>query len=833
MRIIIQYYYDFLRKKTAAIDIEDEESDCSVLLKAISVKIDRQIQDFVATVKKDNISVRIIQGWPLSFYEIKEKQILNVEFKEFECQESKKQGQALNQRYLMKLGFNKMQDRNLSVIKDYEEEENDEENEAENSFGRKKSYYKQKERTSLNKKVGSQYSNSSSSDEEGGKTKNIDIKKMLEKFLEQLIQETQNNRLEEVKKLFDEVSDRLTQEQKDELQKQKLIIINKLGKGGSNPLHVAVYNQYYELSKELVERGANVNVPSNQGWTSVQIAIYKNNIKILKLLLDSQSLDLNYVSSVGTPLTVCCQFSKAQALDLVLKKNPDLSLLDQQGKSCFDYCQNEECKNILKSFKQKEAIEEQKQNELKSEIKSNQQNQQPGVFLPPKPPIVTGTLFKIGAFLFNMRERFFVINPDEGTLIRYKNKSHYPLKPLEVIPLKDINLIQTIKKSWFMSSDYTYFEINYPNRQVLACKHEQAAKKWVEYLFSACVYSLYIETRNAFNQIQMHDNTVIELQDSPNQQNILDTVGGNIKEAVKRFENQNRKDNKNKSNENANDAQSISKIQQDGKIQTNSKIAQKNTNGKPDSSNNLELPSPGSNQGPKIDIPSDSRKNDRSQSPPSQDNSTRSTTVAPEDPNVDLGSLQDEKVTFESFQILKVLGAGSFGKVFLAKKKDSGNIYAIKALKKRPLIMKRQLRYAVTEANVLKMCNHPFILGDPPYYNDDIPTMYKKIKEGNLTYPSYVSQKARNIINGLLDRNPKTRLGAQDREQLKRDPFFEGIDWEKLYNKQYKPPITEFENSDIEDDFEDASDKKIFHDFDYEQHNHNINRVKQFSFVRK
>jgi len=49
-------------------------------------------------------------------------------------------------------------------------------------------------------------------------------------------------------------------------------------------------------------------------------------------------------------------------------------------------------------------------------------------------------------------------------------------------------------------------------------------------------------------------------------------------------------------------------------------------------------------------------------------------------------------------------------------------------------------------------------------------------------------------FKGLLDRNPKTRLGASDREQLRRDPFFEKIDWEKLYNKQYTPPITEFEN---------------------------------------
>ena len=35
----------------------------------------------------------------------------------------------------------------------------------------------------------------------------------------------------------------------------------------------------------------------------------------------------------------------------------------------------------------------------------------------------------------------------------------------------------------------------------------------------------------------------------------------------------------------------------------------------------------------------------------------------------------------------------------------------MKALKKKTLIAKRQLRYAVTEANVLKTAKHPFILG--------------------------------------------------------------------------------------------------------------------------
>jgi len=43
-------------------------------------------------------------------------------------------------------------------------------------------------------------------------------------------------------------------------------------------------------------------------------------------------------------------------------------------------------------------------------------------------------------------------------------------------------------------------------------------------------------------------------------------------------------------------------------------------------------------------------------------------------------------------------------------KKDTKKIYAMKALRKRNLILKNQLRYAVTEANVFKTTDHPFVL---------------------------------------------------------------------------------------------------------------------------
>lgn len=69
-----------------------------------------------------------------------------------------------------------------------------------------------------------------------------------------------------------------------------------------------------------------------------------------------------------------------------------------------------------------------------------------------------------------------------------------------------------------------------------------------------------------------------------------------------------------------------------------------------------------------------------------------------------------QKARFDSFEILRLLGSGTFGKVFLVKKKDDSKIYAMKVLKKKDLIFKKHLKYAVTESNILKKCQHPFIL---------------------------------------------------------------------------------------------------------------------------
>ena len=40
------------------------------------------------------------------------------------------------------------------------------------------------------------------------------------------------------------------------------------------------------------------------------------------------------------------------------------------------------------------------------------------------------------------------------------------------------------------------------------------------------------------------------------------------------------------------------------------------------------------------------------------------------------------KISKDDFKIIKVIGRGSFGKVFMVKKRDTGLVYAMKVLKK-------------------------------------------------------------------------------------------------------------------------------------------------------
>mmetsp|Transcript_5536 Transcript_5536/g.11380 ORF Transcript_5536/g.11380 Transcript_5536/m.11380 type:complete len:583 (+) Transcript_5536:118-1866(+) len=68
----------------------------------------------------------------------------------------------------------------------------------------------------------------------------------------------------------------------------------------------------------------------------------------------------------------------------------------------------------------------------------------------------------------------------------------------------------------------------------------------------------------------------------------------------------------------------------------------------------------------------------------------------------------------EDFQLLKVIGRGSFGKVMMVRKKgdsDKNRVYAMKVLRKEAIIKRNQVEHTKAEREILEEIKHPFLMG--------------------------------------------------------------------------------------------------------------------------
>jgi serum/glucocorticoid-regulated kinase 2 len=64
----------------------------------------------------------------------------------------------------------------------------------------------------------------------------------------------------------------------------------------------------------------------------------------------------------------------------------------------------------------------------------------------------------------------------------------------------------------------------------------------------------------------------------------------------------------------------------------------------------------------------------------------------------------------EDFDLLKVVGKGSFGKVMQVRKKDTHRIYALKTIRKAHIISRSEVAHTLAERSVLSQINNPFIV---------------------------------------------------------------------------------------------------------------------------
>ncbi|KAK0444214.1 kinase-like domain-containing protein [Desarmillaria tabescens] len=85
---------------------------------------------------------------------------------------------------------------------------------------------------------------------------------------------------------------------------------------------------------------------------------------------------------------------------------------------------------------------------------------------------------------------------------------------------------------------------------------------------------------------------------------------------------------------------------------------------------------------------------------------------------------------------------------------------------------------------------YEMMTGLPPFYDENVNTMYQRILTDPLHFPPDMSAEAKSVMTGLLQRDPSRRLGANGGEEIKRHPFFaKYIDWNRLLAKRYPPPF--------------------------------------------
>jgi serine/threonine protein kinase len=80
----------------------------------------------------------------------------------------------------------------------------------------------------------------------------------------------------------------------------------------------------------------------------------------------------------------------------------------------------------------------------------------------------------------------------------------------------------------------------------------------------------------------------------------------------------------------------------------------------------------------------------------------------------------DMVVTLEDFEILMVIGRGTFGKVFLGELKTTKKLYAIKSIRKDVLIQYDQVDNTILEKDIMFECDHPFLVGMDFLFQNDL-----------------------------------------------------------------------------------------------------------------
>ncbi|KAG8131831.1 hypothetical protein E2320_009726 [Naja naja] len=107
-----------------------------------------------------------------------------------------------------------------------------------------------------------------------------------------------------------------------------------------------------------------------------------------------------------------------------------------------------------------------------------------------------------------------------------------------------------------------------------------------------------------------------------------------------------------------------------------------------------------------------------------------------------------------------------------------------------PEVLKKQPYDRTVDWWCLGAVLYEMLFGLPPFYSRDMSQMYENILHKPLQIQGTKTIAACDILQGLLHKDQKKRLGTKtDFLEIKNHMFFAPINWDDLYNKKITPPF--------------------------------------------
>ena len=133
--------------------------------------------------------------------------------------------------------------------------------------------------------------------------------------------------------------------------------LNLQNQNGYTALMIATYKGDTNIVKKLIEKDAGINLQDEKGYTALMIAIYKGNVDIATLLIDKEKIKLDLQNnSYTTALMLAADKGNTEIAEKLIEKDANLNLQNNKGYTALIIAVDKGNTGIAKLLIDKEKI---------------------------------------------------------------------------------------------------------------------------------------------------------------------------------------------------------------------------------------------------------------------------------------------------------------------------------------------------------------------------------------------------------------------------------------------------------------------------------------------